>query len=164
MLFLHTIAIFSIFVFQLLQNCLQKREKYLKANKIKAFRLYDREREELQFAIDIYNDNAVIHIFKKIQAAKCNQIEMVLLKLLNIKSFFYKNRTQEIFSLPVVAAKTTVIEEYGHKFLINLADYLDTGLFLDHRETRKWIGDRSKNKVVLNTFAYTGSFSVYAAA
>jgi 23S rRNA (cytosine1962-C5)-methyltransferase len=47
---------------------------------------------------------------------------------------------------------------------VNLSDYLDTGLFLDHRITRQMVKDESKNKKMLNLFAYTGSFSVYAAA
>lgn len=151
-------------MFQLLQNCLKKREKYLKANKIEAFRLYDNEHAYQQFAIDIYSENAVIHVFSKVPETAFAQIEKTLLKLLNIKKFFYKNRTKENFPLPAAVSKTIVIKEYTNKFLINLSDYLDTGLFLDHRETRKWIGEQSKNKVVLNTFAYTGSFTVYAAA
>lgn len=65
--------------------------------------------------------------------------------------------------IPVSPEKKIFQEEYGHRFIINLSDYLDTGLFLDHRETRKWIQSLSRGKSVLNTFAYTGSFSVYAA-
>ena len=57
-----------------------------------------------------------------------------------------------------------VVEENGLKFIINLSDYLDTGLFLDHRTTRQMIREESKGKKVLNLFAYTGSFSVNAAA
>jgi 23S rRNA (cytosine1962-C5)-methyltransferase len=57
-----------------------------------------------------------------------------------------------------------VVEESGLKFIINLSDYLDTGLFLDHRLTRERVREESKDKKVLNLFAYTGSFSVYAAA
>ena len=57
----------------------------------------------------------------------------------------------------------TVVEN-GLKFLVNLTDYLDTGLFLDHRITRKMVYDQCTGKRVLNLFAYTGSFSVYAAA
>jgi 23S rRNA (cytosine1962-C5)-methyltransferase len=56
------------------------------------------------------------------------------------------------------------VEENGLKFLVNLSDYLDTGLFLDHRITRKMVMEEAKGKKVLNLFAYTGSFSVYAAA
>jgi 23S rRNA (cytosine1962-C5)-methyltransferase len=56
------------------------------------------------------------------------------------------------------------VNESGLKFLANLTDYLDTGLFLDHRITRQTVREISLNKKVLNLFAYTGSFSVYAAA
>jgi len=55
-------------------------------------------------------------------------------------------------------------EEAGLKFKINLTDYLDTGLFLDHRITRGMVKAESTGKSVLNLFCYTGSFSVYAAA
>ena len=54
--------------------------------------------------------------------------------------------------------------ERPRAFLINLGRYLDTGLFLDHRETRKLVGGLVGGKVFLNLFAYTGSFTVYAAA
>ena len=57
-----------------------------------------------------------------------------------------------------------VVDEYGSKFLINLSDYLDVGLFLDHRPTRYSIRRRSEGKRVLNLFAYTGAFSVHARA
>src|SRR5205085_4218776 len=55
------------------------------------------------------------------------------------------------------------IHEGGHVFLVNFTDYLDTGLFLDHRITRKILGELSKGKSFLNLFAYTGSATVYAA-
>ena len=56
------------------------------------------------------------------------------------------------------------VQENGLKFIINLSDYLDTGLFLDHRITRQIVREESAGKKMLNLFAYTGSFSVYAAA
>ncbi|MEL6357280.1 MAG: class I SAM-dependent methyltransferase, partial [Bacteroidota bacterium] len=56
------------------------------------------------------------------------------------------------------------VKENGLKFLVNLTDYLDTGLFLDHRQTRKMVQEKAQGKRVLNLFAYTGSFTVYAAA
>jgi 23S rRNA (guanine2445-N2)-methyltransferase / 23S rRNA (guanine2069-N7)-methyltransferase len=56
-----------------------------------------------------------------------------------------------------------ITQEYGARFKLNLTGYLDTGLFLDHRVTRKLVGDKSKGKRVLNLFAYTGSASVHAA-
>jgi 23S rRNA (cytosine1962-C5)-methyltransferase len=57
-----------------------------------------------------------------------------------------------------------VVEENQLKFIVNLSDYLDTGLFLDHRITRQIVKEQSEGKKALNLFAYTGSFSVYAAA
>jgi 23S rRNA (cytosine1962-C5)-methyltransferase len=57
-----------------------------------------------------------------------------------------------------------IVEENGLKFIVNLSDYLDTGLFLDHRVTREKVRADVKDKKVLNLFSYTGSFSVYTAA
>lgn len=56
------------------------------------------------------------------------------------------------------------IEEHGLLFKVNLSDYIDTGLFLDHRDLRLHVAKRCTNARVLNLFAYTGSFTVYAAA
>jgi 23S rRNA G2069 N7-methylase RlmK/C1962 C5-methylase RlmI len=57
-----------------------------------------------------------------------------------------------------------IVQEGGLKFIVNLSDYLDTGLFLDHRPNRELVRTQAKDKRVLNLFAYTGSFTVYAAA
>jgi 23S rRNA (cytosine1962-C5)-methyltransferase len=57
-----------------------------------------------------------------------------------------------------------VVSEGGLRFEVDLHSYLDTGLFLDHRETRALIRQRAAGRRMLNLFAYTGSFSVYAAA
>jgi 23S rRNA (cytosine1962-C5)-methyltransferase len=56
------------------------------------------------------------------------------------------------------------VKEGGLEFEVNLSDYLDTGLFLDHRQTRGMVRDEARGKRFLNLFCYTGSFSVYAAA
>ena len=61
-------------------------------------------------------------------------------------------------------AVTGVVGEQGHKFLVNLSSYLDTGLFMDHRPLRKLVESQAGGKTVLNLFCYTASFSVYAAA
>jgi 23S rRNA (cytosine1962-C5)-methyltransferase len=114
--------------------------------------------------VDIYQDNAVIHIFGYIEPEILTELQQVLKNVIHVKDFFYKKNSKENLIIPEVPRKKIVQEEYGHRFLVNLSDYLDTGLFLDHRETRKWIADQSKNKIVLNTFAYTGSFTIYAAS
>ncbi|MBO4403867.1 MAG: class I SAM-dependent methyltransferase [Treponema sp.] len=56
-----------------------------------------------------------------------------------------------------------ITQEQGQLFSLNLTEYLDTGLFLDHRPLRKIIRETCRGKTVLNLFCYTGSFSVYAA-
>ena len=148
----------------LLLSHYHKRKTYVEKNKLSAYRLYHYENQNLPVAIDIYQDNAVIHIFAPVELLTRKQIELSLSKLLGIKDFFYKDRTKDKeFLLLGKRRKEIIVEEYGNKFHVNLSDYLDTGLFLDHRETRKWIMQNSKGKMVLNTFAYTGSFSIYAA-
>jgi 23S rRNA (cytosine1962-C5)-methyltransferase len=57
-----------------------------------------------------------------------------------------------------------VVSEGGHRFLVNLSDFVDTGLFLDHRITRSMVEAASRDRAVLNLFGYTGAFSVYAAS
>lgn len=129
-----------------------------------AYRLFS-ETPELPITVDIYGDNAVVHVFRALGEKERRDVEQSLKEKLHVKGFFYKDRTRPAgIALGAGAKKEIIIHEYSHKFLVNLSDYLDTGLFLDHRETRKWIGERSRGKVVLNTFAYTGSFSIYAAA
>jgi 23S rRNA (guanine2445-N2)-methyltransferase / 23S rRNA (guanine2069-N7)-methyltransferase len=59
---------------------------------------------------------------------------------------------------------TIVAQEGGLKFEVNLTDYIDTGLFLDHRQTRQMVREQAAGKRFLNLFCYTGSFTVYAAA
>ena len=59
--------------------------------------------------------------------------------------------------------QSIVVNEYGAKLKVNLWDYLDTGLFLDHRKTRQIVAQKAKNKSLLNLFAYTGSVSLQAA-
>lgn len=114
-------------------------------------------------AVDIYKDKAVIHVFGQMPSKA--ELEAKIRKAVPVTGFFYKDRRGKGAGEALKAPhEEIIVEEYGHKFLINLSDYLDVGLFLDHRETRKWIESQSLGKQVLNTFAYTGSFSVYAAA
>lgn len=138
-------------------------QKYLQENNIEAYRLYNVGDNNVPLTIDIFKTDAVIHVLHPSVLEDLPEIEDDLRSALKIENFFYKNRTKQNLELPVSPHKEMVIQEYGHKFLLNLSDYLDVGIFLDHRETRQWIASQSKDKVVLNTFAYTGSFSVYAA-
>lgn len=151
---------------QLIAKSFKAREAYIKKNSLEAYRLLTKEEAGFPLAVDMYADNAVIHLFDQIAPPILREIETAITTQFGIKNFFYKNRTKTDFPLPknnFHGRKEIIIQENGLKFHVNLSDYLDTGLFLDHRETRKWIMTQSKGKIVLNTFAYTGSFSMYAA-
>lgn len=150
---------------RLLLDSGSKRTDYVQKNRLDAWRLYNQEQPEIAIAIDIYQKDAVIHLFETLDKKSIQAIEAALKKIYNVSLIFYKDRTKSkaVTNAVLSPKKEIIVREYGNKFLINLSDYLDTGLFLDHRETRKWIREQSKNKKVLNTFAYTGSFSIYAA-
>src|SRR6185436_15697554 len=86
-------------------------------------------------------------------------VENIFLKLRKVKSGRadqYKRMAEQ--------TNEFVVHENDLKFIVNLSDYLDTGLFLDHRLTREMVKSESAGKKILNLFCYTGSFSVYAAA
>ena len=164
----------------LLAARLSKRAKHLRKwptkKGITCFRLYERDIPELPFVIDRYNDclhmteyerphtrdagrhAGWLELMKK-TAAQVMEIPVhrVFLKSrLKSKQLQYQKLDQQ--------QKKMTVQEDGLNFLVNLSDYVDTGLFLDHRNTRKMVREIAKGKHVLNLFAYTGSFSVYAAA
>ncbi len=146
-----------------LKICLSRRREYIGKNNLEAYRLVHLGEHEVPVAIDIYAGNAVVHVFDVIDSETVLGLEKAIRAVVPVTDVFYKNRTKKEIHLPVSAKKDVLVHEYGAAFYINLSDYLDVGLFLDHRETRKWIASLSKGKVVLNTFAYTGSFSVHSA-
>lgn len=148
---------------EVIRENLRKLDSYLKVNKIEAFRVYNLDHPGYPLSIDIYKDNAVIHVYEEIYPETIPEVEGALKGAMGIQNCFWKSKAKKEIQLPKLGKKDVVVEEYGCKFHINLSDYLDTGLFLDHRETRKWIQGRSRGKVVANTFAYTGSFSIHAA-
>jgi 23S rRNA (cytosine1962-C5)-methyltransferase len=81
-----------------------------------------------------------------------------------VKTHAPKPWRQEQYGRVGVGHAIFTVKEHGLSFEVNLSDYLDTGLFMDHRTTRARVRAEAKGKRVLNLFAYTGSFSVYAAA
>lgn len=151
-------------------------EKWAKKERIDSYRLYDADLPEYNVAIDKYVDYVVIQEYSAPatipEAVTKRRISDVLLALpsalgihpdrVTLKTRERQKGTSQYQKLD--ERKVEVItEEYGARFKLNLTGYLDTGLFLDHRVTRKLVGDKSKGKRVLNLFAYTGSASVHAA-
>jgi len=161
-------------------NRLKKNGKglkgWLKSNQIDCYRLYDADIPEYNVAIDIYGDYLVIQEYaapKTIEEQKATKrLQEVIYwapKVLNIPTdkVILKTRAKQKGSNQyqrVDKSKQSItMNEHGALFKINLWDYLDTGLFLDHRKTRQIVAKKSKDKSLLNLFAYTGSVSVQAA-
>ena len=145
---------------------------------ISCFRFYDHDLPEFPFIIEQYGPRLYVSEYQRrhelteeLHDQWLEECKEVLSDTLQIdkKDIYLKlrkrkeNRTAQYQKLDE-AREEFIVEENGLKFIVNLSDYLDTGLFLDHRITRQMVRVESKGKSVLNLFAYTGSFSVYAAA
>jgi 23S rRNA (cytosine1962-C5)-methyltransferase len=145
---------------------------------IQCYRVYDHDLPEFPFCIEFYGDKLYVAEYKRrhgmtedehdVWVEKCLQLasEVLMVKKENI---FLKLRQRKPGRLGQYQKYDEVQHEFevgenGLKFIVNLSDYLDTGLFPDHRITRRMVKEQSAGKRVLNLFAYTGSFSVYAAA
>jgi 23S rRNA (cytosine1962-C5)-methyltransferase len=145
---------------------------------VSCYRLYDHDLPEFPLCIEFYGDKLYVAEYKRHHGMTEEEHDQWIEKTVDIisgvtevppKNIFVKIRQRkqgregQYQKLDAQQHEFTV-EENGLQFIVNLSDYLDTGLFLDHRITRQMIRTESKNKKVLNLFAYTGSFSVYAAA
>ena len=150
--------------------------KWAKREGIDSYRLYDADIPEYNVAVDIYLDHVVIQEYsapKSIPEAvtkrRLTDVLLVLPQAIGVDpdKIILKTRERQKGTNQYQKLDTTKLElvttEYGAKFKLNLRDYLDTGLFLDHRLTRKLVGEKAKDRDVLNLFAYTGSASVHAA-
>jgi 23S rRNA (cytosine1962-C5)-methyltransferase len=150
--------------------------KWAKRSDTNCFRIYDREIHEYPLAIDYYDGHFCVHYFaRKLETDEppqeiVDEIDEVLCSIFNTtkKCIYWRTRTRKKdtrqYEKIGESKEFFTVFEYGVKFKINLLDYLDTGLFLDHRETRKMVASLAKGKRLLNLFAYTCSFSVHAAA
>ena len=161
------------------ENRLKKRFKHkarwAKSNAIFCYRVYDKDLPDFPFVIDIFEDYVVAAIDVIDDGKESNKnwlleikniissILMVDVNNISIKLRFPQKGNKQYTKLDHSGSLISV-QESGLLFLINPFDYLDTGLFLDHRITRQWVKRDALNKRVLNLFSYTGSFSVYAAA
>lgn len=165
----------SAFANRLLKN--KKTLKgWLKQGKVECYRLYDADIPEYNVAVDVYGEHLVIHEYAapaKIDAEKvAKRLQEVVYfapKVLNVATDKViiktraKQKGKDQYQRVEQSKKSIIVDEYGAKLKVNLWDYLDTGLFLDHRKTRQIVAKKSKNKSLLNLFSYTGSVSVQAA-
>lgn len=162
-----------------LKNRIRKNYKHIrkwaKKTVTNAFRIYDRDIKEYPVAIDFYDGRFSVHYFTSSRDEDEPREDLyhlvmeTLTSLFNVKPEDIYSRTRikreekEQYGKAEDSQEFFTVLEYGVKFKVNLRDYLDTGLFLDHRETRQIVAVASQGKSLLNLFAYTCSFSVQAA-
>ncbi|MEW6746737.1 MAG: bifunctional 23S rRNA (guanine(2069)-N(7))-methyltransferase RlmK/23S rRNA (guanine(2445)-N(2))-methyltransferase RlmL [Planctomycetota bacterium] len=164
-----------------LRNRLAKRARHLRrwpAQKgITCFRLYERDIPEIPLVIDRYEDHLHVAEFERphdrspaehadwldlmVQAA-AEVLEVDRSKV--FVKFRHRQRPGLQYQRQAGTSATLVVNEGGLSFRVNLSDYVDTGLFLDHRITRSMVRAEAAGKRFLNLYCYTGSFTVYAAA
>ena len=150
--------------------------KWAKRNGIEAWRIYDRDIPQFPFAVDVYGSQIHLQEYDTGWLMQPEEYEAWLAGIIEAIVFVTGFSSDDIhlkrrerqkgvqqYEKTGRAGEDFVIEENGRKFWVNLDKYLDTGLFLDHRNTRKKVGDTAAGKRFLNLFSYTGSFTVYAA-
>lgn len=162
------------------RNRLEKRFKHLKkwAKRvgISCYRVYDADLPDYNVAIDIYEEKWVC--VSEYQAPKeieittvkkrLDEILKVIPDVINVEpaNVFLKVRKKQKGSNQYEKNSSSeefhIVNETGAKLFVNFKDYLDTGLFLDHRPIRKRIHEEAKDKRFLNLFSYTGSATVLA--
>ena len=147
-------------------------------NGITCYRLYDADLPEYAVAVDLY-EGRWLHVQEYVAPAvidpdkasrRLDDIVTVLPEALSIPSehLFLKRRKKrrrtEQYTRLETSGEFYEIHEGGHTFLANFTDYLDTGIFLDHRLIRGMIRDEAKGARFLNLYSYTATASVYAVA
>ena len=151
--------------------------KLARRQEVACYRFYDHDLPEFPFAIDWYA--GVVHAaeYKRRHGMEDEEHEAwlhtcreVISEIVGIapEEIFMKQRQRKAgrqgqYEKFAEEKQERIVPEGGLNFIINLTDYLDTGLFLDHRITRNMVREQSKGRRVLNLFCYTGAFSVYAA-
>ena len=150
--------------------------KWARRNDIEAWRLYDKDIPQFPFALDIYGDQIHLQEYDTGWLMQPEEYEEWLAGVKEAVGFVTgfapeqihlkrreRQRGKEQYEKTGTQGEDFVVHENGRKFWVNLDKYLDTGLFLDHRNTRKRVGEMAAGKRFLNLFSYTGSFTVYAA-
>ncbi|MCM2371689.1 bifunctional 23S rRNA (guanine(2069)-N(7))-methyltransferase RlmK/23S rRNA (guanine(2445)-N(2))-methyltransferase RlmL [Aporhodopirellula aestuarii] len=160
---------------------LRKRAKHFRRmmtrRNITCYRLYERDIPEIPLVVDRYENHLHLSEFERPHdrdaASHASWLDLMAAtagEALDVpkENVFLKRRSRQRGKTQHEKVAATdrkfPVQEGGLTFLVNLADYIDTGLFLDHRVTRQMVRDQAAGKHFLNLFAYTGSFTTYAAA
>jgi 23S rRNA (guanine2445-N2)-methyltransferase / 23S rRNA (guanine2069-N7)-methyltransferase len=150
-------------------------EKWAAREHLDCYRLYDADLPEYNVAIDRYSSWVVIQEYvapKTIDPQRARQrlydaisATLVVLDIpadrLVVKAR-ERQKGKNQYEKLAQKGEFLLVDEYDARLWVNLTDYLDTGVFLDHRIARKMLGEMSRGKDFLNLFAYTGTASVHA--
>ncbi|MBN1957519.1 MAG: bifunctional 23S rRNA (guanine(2069)-N(7))-methyltransferase RlmK/23S rRNA (guanine(2445)-N(2))-methyltransferase RlmL [Desulfuromonadales bacterium] len=158
-----------------LRKNLKKYAKWAKREQIDCFRVYDADLPEYAVAVDLYADEVHLQEYQAPKdidvnkaAARLQDVLEALPQVLDIaadKIHLKTRRPQKGRQQYQKQARRGIFKEVREgncRFLVNLSDYLDTGLFLDHRLTRQMIQQLAAGKRFLNLFGYTGAATVHA--
>lgn len=146
--------------------------KWAKRSGVTCYRAYDRDIPELPVTVDNYDGALVVNDYRidPSDDAWLDELAAIARRTLDAPEIHVKRRERltdrragHQYERLAQAQAARIVSEGGHRFEVNLTDYIDTGLFLDHRETRARVA-RETARTMLNLFAYTGSFAIYAAA
>ena len=169
----------------LFYNRLVKRYKHLKKYTrrlgIFAYRLYDKDIPEIPVSVDLYIEDTTGLLFAVLteyerpiyrkedkEAASLSELTKALCDALQIPATQVyqkcrkRQRGEAQYEKIADSGKRIIVREGRCRFLVNVSDYLDTGLFLDHRPARLAVAESAAGKSVLNLFCYTASFSIHA--
>jgi 23S rRNA (guanine2445-N2)-methyltransferase / 23S rRNA (guanine2069-N7)-methyltransferase len=163
-----------------LRKNVKKMSEWARKENIECYRVYDADMPEYSFAIDSYDVGGEQNIYVQEYAApdtvERGAATMRRLEALSVipevfgvdaAKMHLRTRRQQKDAAQYEKLEHehefVVVRENAYQFLVNFTDYLDTGLFLDHRLTRRRVGELAKGRRFLNLFAYTGSATVYAA-
>ncbi len=155
-------------------------KRWLKRENISCYRIYDADIPEYALAIDVYgaSDGQWLHVQEYESPASVDQGRAqarlqaalsVIPRALNVppQNMAFKvrrrQRGREQYERFGDQSRFLTVHEGRCRLRVNLTDYLDTGLFLDHRTVRLWLGEEARNKRMLNLFCYTGAATVHAA-
>jgi 23S rRNA G2069 N7-methylase RlmK/C1962 C5-methylase RlmI len=148
--------------------------KWARREGIACWRVYDRDIPEIPLTVDRYDDALVINDYRAFERADAeawlDAAVAAVTAALEPAEVFVKQRERlahhgagQQYERQAERGAWRTVGEGGHRFRVNLSDYVDTGLFLDHRITRARVAAEPA-RTMLNLFGYTGAFSVYAAA
>jgi 23S rRNA (cytosine1962-C5)-methyltransferase len=148
--------------------------KWARRERVTCWRVYDRDIPEIPITVDTYEGALVVNDYRAFERedgdAWLEAAVAAVAGALDAREVFVKRRERlahhgdgQQYERQADRGAWRVVQEAGHRFRVNLSDYVDTGLFLDHRITRAR-ASAEPARTMLNLFGYTGAFSVYAAA